>query len=96
MMFTIDCDSAYNSPCHGFEASSSSDYPTFSSTALCASAYTFFEKGLAVDSINYIAEDRSKAIASRLVQLCDSFDRDFFQADSNTSPMPWLLWRWFF
>ncbi|KAL6742778.1 hypothetical protein ANCDUO_11261 [Ancylostoma duodenale] len=94
-MFTMDYDSAYNSPCHGFEASSSSDYPTFSSTALCASAYTFFEKDLTIDSINYIAEDRSKAIASRLVQLCDSFDREFFQADSNTCT-PWLLWRWFF
>ncbi|VDM77044.1 unnamed protein product [Strongylus vulgaris] len=94
MMFTIDSKTNYNFPCYGIEAASSSDYSVLSSTALCTPTYTFFDKTGIIDCLNYAVDDRSRAIASRLVQLCDSFDEELLQPGCRTCWMISLLFRW--
>ncbi|KAK6015598.1 hypothetical protein OSTOST_18973 [Ostertagia ostertagi] len=90
MMLTVD--GSFNSPCYGMEASASYDYFSVSSTALCASCSPC-SNGQMFDDL--FTNNRTKMWASRLIQLCDAFDQEFFQPSSSTSSWASFIWRFF-
>ncbi|CAJ0589059.1 unnamed protein product [Cylicocyclus nassatus] len=65
--------------CPWRDAKSSPSYSTiFSYTATCAVVHTFSNKVDVLDTANYAVEERSIRVASRLIQLCDNFDKELF------------------
>ncbi|VDP00957.1 unnamed protein product [Heligmosomoides polygyrus] len=94
MMFTVD--GAFNSPSYGVNASASYDYFALSSTALCASAFPLAQHCRVLGDGPYLANERSRMLASRLLQLCDDFDREFFQKASCASSLFTRIWRLLF
>ncbi|XGW04581.1 hypothetical protein V3C99_015623 [Haemonchus contortus] len=80
MMFSVDV--TFNSPCYETDASSSYEYLSISSTALCASTSS---SSMSCNFADSFATSRSNVIARRLIQLCDNFDREFCQPSSCES-----------
>ncbi|VDM61411.1 unnamed protein product [Angiostrongylus costaricensis] len=81
-MFTFD--GMVNYPCHGIEATTSYEYLSLSSATLCASTLTCLEDNKSVEDEPYMVGNRSKIMATRLLQLCDLFDEECFQSNVPT------------
>ncbi|CAJ0589069.1 unnamed protein product [Cylicocyclus nassatus] len=98
-MFVTDYKRNFKCAWHNAK-SSPPDSTNFSFTATCASVHTFSDKADVLETANYVVDERPKRVASRLVQLCDDFDKELFHNDCYIchilslllSLLSWLIW----